>query len=157
MKRLLTLTDDQYTELEARFKTEKNTRFRERLHCVLLKADGLTNRAIAQILRVSEPSVITWLNLYETAGLDALCRLEAGGSEGFMNAEQTATLINELDQPRFQYAKQVVAWVEEQFGIPSSERGMRDLLKRLGYSSQKVHLVPAQADVEAQAAFLKGA
>lgn len=157
MKRLLTLTDDQRVALEARFKTEKNTRFRERIHCVLLKADGLTNRAIAQILRASEASVITWLNLYEAAGLDALCRLEAGGSEGFLSADQTAQLIAQLDQHGFQCAKQVVAWVLEQFDITYSERGMRDLLQRLGYSSQKVHLVPAQADVEAQAAFLKGA
>jgi transposase len=157
MKRLLTLTDAQHTDLEARFKTEKNTRFRERIHCVLLKADGLTNGSIAQILRVSEPSVITWLNLYEAAGLDALCRLEAGGSEGFLTKEQTQKLVAELDQHCFQCAKQVAAWVQEQFGISYSERGMRDVLKRLGYSSQKVHLVPAQADEEAQAAFLKGA
>ena len=53
------------------------------------------------------------------------------------------------------YAKQVCAWVNEQFAIAYSERGMRDVLKRLGYTRQKAHLVPAQADVEAQAAFLK--
>ena len=157
MKRLLTLTEDQHAELEKRFKTEKNTRFRERLHCVLLKADGLTNRAIAQILRVSEQSVITWLNLYEDGGINVLCRLEVGGSDGFLSAEQTEKLVAELDTHRFQCAKQVAAWVEEQFGIPYSERGMRQVLQRLGYSCQKVHLVPAQADVEAQAAFLKGA
>lgn len=157
MKRLLTLTESQHTALEQRFKAEKNTRFRERIHCILLKADGLTNRAIAQILRVSEPSVITWLNLFEAGGLEALCRLEAGGSEGFLSTEQTQKLIAELDLHRFQCAKQVAAWVQEQFGIAYSERGMRHLLQRLGYSCQKVHLLPAQADFEAQAAFLKGA
>lgn len=157
MKRQITLTDDQHTQLEARFKTEKNTRFRERVHCVLLKADGLTNRAIAQLLRVSEPSVITWLNLYESGGLDTLCHLEAGGSEGFLSAEQTKKLVAQLDTHRFQCAKQVAAWVQKEFGISYSERGMRQVLQRLGYSSQQVHLVPAQADEAAQAFFLKGA
>jgi transposase len=157
MKRFLTLTDAQYIELEARFKTEKNTRFRERIHCVLLKADGLTHRAIAQILRVSEPSVITWLNLYEAGGLEALCHLQSGGSEGFLTQEQTQHLLAELDKHAFQSAKQVAAFVPEQFGISYSERGMRQVLQRLGYSCQKVHLLPAQADTQAQAAFLKGA
>ena len=80
----------------------------------------------------------------------------AGGSDGFLTPEQTHLLVAELDKHGFQCAKQVCAFVEAQFGIVYSERGMRDLLRRLGYTRQKAHLVPAQADLEAQAAFLKG-
>jgi transposase len=157
MKRLLTLTDDARTEILRRYKTEKNVRFRERLHGLLLKAQGYSNQEVARLLHVRRETIGDWLTRYEDGGLDALCHLEAGGSEGFLSAEQTGKLRAELDQHQFQCAKEVAAWVEEQFGITYSERGMRDLLQRLGYSSQKVHLVPAQADVEAQAAFLKGA
>jgi|ERR1700722_16356552 len=156
MKRLLTLTAPQRTELEERYKTEKNHRFRERLQCVLFKANGLTNHTIARLLLISEPTVITWLNLYEDGGLYALCRLETGGSDGFLTPEQTQQLCAQLDKHIFGCAKQVCAWVDTTFGIVYSERGMRDLLQRLGYTRQKAHLVPAQADLEAQAAFLKG-
>lgn len=79
-----------------------------------------------------------------------------GGSDSFLNEEQITLLTAELDKLVFQNAKQVCAWVQQQFDISYSERGMRDLLKRLGYTRQKAHLVPAQADLEAQAAFLKG-
>jgi transposase len=88
--------------------------------------------------------------------VEALCRLETGGSDGFLTPEQIATLRVELDRHIFQTAKQVCAWVAEHFAVTYSERGMRALLRRLGYSRQKAPLVPAQADVEAQAAFLKG-
>ena len=157
MKRLLTLTQDQRTALTRRYKTEKHVRFRERLHCLLLKDQGYSNTEVAGILQVAPETITDWLNLYECGGLEALCRLETGGSEGYLSAEQTEKLVAELDTHRFACAKEVVAWVQETFDITYSERGMRDLLKRLGYSSQKVHLVPAQADLEAQAAFLKGA
>ena len=156
MKRLLTLTEEQREQICRRYKQEKNPRFRERLQCLLLKDRGLTNIEVAQMLLVVPETVSDWLNLYQDAGLEALCRLETGGSDGFLSEEQIALLRDELDKSVFQCAKQVCAWVEEQFAIVYSERGMRDLLKRLGYTRQKAHLVPAQADVEAQAAFLKG-
>ena len=156
MKRLLTLTEEERAEISRRYKQEKNPRFRERLQCLLLKDRGHTNAEVAQMLLVVPETITDWLNLYQDAGLDALCRLETGGSDSFLSDQQIILLQAELDKNVFQTAKQVCAWVAEQFAITYSERGMRDLLKRLGYTRQKAHLVPAQADVEAQAAFLKG-
>jgi transposase len=156
MKRLLTLTDEQRAEITRRYKQEKNPRFRERLHCLLLKDRGHTNTDVAEILLVTPDTITEWLNRYQDGGVEALCCLETGGSDGFLTAEQIAALTVQLDTYGFQTAKQVAAWVAEQFAVTYSERGMRDLLRRLGYSRQKAHLVPAQADVEAQAAFLKG-
>jgi transposase len=156
MKRLLTLTEQQRTQLIARFKAEKNVRLRDRLHCVLLKADGRTNREAAAILLTSEHTVNDWLDRYDEGGLEALCAWEVGGSDPHLSQEQTGLLKKELDTHGYQTAKQVCAWVEAQsFGVTYSERGMRALLHRLGYSRQKAHLVPAQADRQAQEAFLK--
>ena len=157
MKHLrLTFTDAQREEIARRYKQEKNARFRERLHCLLLKDRGHTNSEVAQILLVVPDTITDWLRLYDSGGIDALCCLETGGSDGFLREDQIAQLKAELDTHRFQCAKQVGAWVKEQFDVTYSERGMRDLLKRIGYTRQKAHLVPAQADLEAQAAFLKG-
>jgi transposase len=156
MKRLLTLTDEGRAEIVRRYKQEKNSRFRERLQCLLFKDRGLTNIEVADMLEVVPETITDWLNLYEDGGVEALCRLETGGSDSFLSQDQIALLQTQLDTQVFQTAKQVCAWVQEQFAVTYSERGMRDLLKRLGYTRQKAHLVPAQADGEAQAAFLKG-
>ena len=154
MKRLL-LPDPEREQIAHRYKQEKNSRFRERLQCLLFKDRGLTNAEVAELLHIVPETVAEWLKLYQAGGIDALCRLETGGSESRLTPEQQALLQAELDQHVFQTAKQVCAWVEEQFGVSYSERGMRDLLRRLGYTRQKAHLVPAQADPQAQAAFLK--
>jgi transposase len=156
MKRLLTLTEEQREQISRRYKQEKNPRFRERLQCLLFKDRGLSNIEVADLLQVVPETITDWLNLYQDGGVEALCRLETGGSDSFLSQEQITLLQAELDKHLFQTAKQVCAWVQEQFAISYSERGMRDLLKRIGYTRQKAHLVPAQADVEAQAAFLKG-
>jgi transposase len=156
MKRLLILTEEQREQISRRYKQEKNPRFRERLQCLLFKDRGLSNIEVADLLHVVPETISDWLNLYQDGGVEALCRLETGGSDSFLSQEQITLLQAELDKHIFQTAKQVCAWVQEQFAISYSERGMRDLLRRIGYTRQKAHLVPAQADVEAQAAFLKG-
>jgi transposase len=156
MKRLLTLTQEERDAISRRYKQEKNPRFRERLHCLLLKDRGHTNLEVAEMLLVVPETITDWLNLYQAGGLEALCRLQTGGGESFLTPPQIGQLQVELDKHVFQTAKQVCAWVQEQFGVTYSERGMRDLLRRLDYTHQKAHLVPAQADLEAQAAFLKG-
>lgn len=156
MTRNLILSDTQYTQVASRFKTETNPRFRERLHCLLLKDQGYTNTDVASILMVCPETITVWLDTFEQQGLEALCCMEAGGSACYLTDEQMQALTQALDQHIFQSAKQVAAWVEEQFGVLYSERGMQELLKRLGYTRQKARLVPSQADKEAQAAFFRG-
>jgi transposase len=69
--------------------------------------------------------------------------------------EQQAELKADLGQRLYHTAKEVVAWVQQRFGPDYSERGMQELLKRLGFSFQKVRLVPSKADVAAQVAFVQ--
>ena len=153
MTRHLTLSDNDYAQVVARYKIETNPRFRERLHCLLLKDQGYANEQTASILLVRPETITAWLNTYEAGGLDALCRLEAGGSDPYLTSEQIQDLQTALDQHTFQSAQQVCAWVEEQLGVCYSRRGMQALLKRLGYTRQKARLVPSQADPQAQALF----
>jgi transposase len=155
MTRHLTLSDTEYAQVAARFKTETNPRFRERLHCLLLKDQGYTNTEIAAILMVCPETITVWLDTFEQQGLEALCRMQAGGSASYLSDQEMQALTQALDQHTFQSAKQVAAWIEEQFGVLYSERGMQELLKRLGYTRQKARLVPSQADLEAQAVFFR--
>jgi hypothetical protein len=48
---------------------------------------------------------------------------------------------------------EAISWVEQQFGLSYSESGMRKLLKRLDYRYKQPSILPAKADVEAQAAW----
>ena len=155
MKRHLTLSDTDYAQVAARYKTESNPRFRERLHCLLLKDQGYTNTAIADMLLVCKETVTVWLDTFEEGGLNALCRMDAGGSDNYLSPEEIKTLQAALDQHTFQSAKQVCAWVHEQFDVEYSVRGIQELLKRLGYTRQKARLVPSQADLEVQLLFFR--
>src|SRR5579871_3968081 len=155
MTRSLILSDTDYAQVAARYKTEPNPRFRERLHCLLLKDQGYTNTAIAAMLLVCNETITAWLDTYEQGGLNALCRLEAGGSDSYLTKEQIQALQAALDTHTFQSAKQVAAWLAEQFAVVYSVRGVQELLKRLGYTRQKARLVSSKADPQAQSLFFR--
>jgi transposase len=63
-------------------------------------------------------------------------------------------LAQELRQRPYHTAKEVVAWVQQQFGVTYSERGMEKLLGRLDFTWQKVRLVPGKAAAAAQEQFV---
>lgn len=72
-----------------------------------------------------------------------------------MTVEQQEILKLELKTRIYHTAGQVIAWVEEQFKVSYSLRGMQTLLKRLGFTYKKNRLMPGKADPEAQRQFVQ--
>ena len=71
-----------------------------------------------------------------------------------LDEEQRLMLIFQLKTHIYHTAKQVIAWVAEQFGVQYSLRGMHTLLRRLGFTYKKGRLVPSKADPEIQRQFV---
>jgi transposase len=83
-----------------------------------------------------------------------------GGRQGrraYLTAEQQARLKEETAQGRIRTVGQAVHWVEQQFGVRYTEWGMRSLLHRLKISPKVPRPLAVNADLEAQAAWKKGA
>jgi transposase len=72
-----------------------------------------------------------------------------------LTPEQQSQLQAHLRHHICHTAKEVAAWVKERFAQEYSARGMQDLLNRLGFSLQKIRLIPGKADVQAQKAFVQ--
>ena len=95
------------------------------------------------------------MDRYRQAGWSAL--VQAGqqqGSQAKLSVEQQQALKVELNTTIYATASQVIAWVEQQWGITYELSGMHKLLKRLGFSYKKNRLVPSQADPELQRQFV---
>ncbi len=72
-----------------------------------------------------------------------------------MTEEQQQILKAELKSNIYATAFQVIAWVEQQWGVKYGVRGMQQLLRRLGFSYKKNRLVPSKADPELQRQFVQ--
>jgi len=153
--RKITLTEEERKELHRRIRQAKDRRTADRLRVILYKSEGYKNHVIAHLLQISINSVSTYLKRYLAGGLDALCATNYQGKQPRLTPEQQEVLKIELKTHIYNTAGQVIAWVEKQFGVTYTVRGMHTLLKRLGFTYKKNRLVPSKADPEAQRQFVR--
>jgi transposase len=152
---LFTLTRSQREDLWRRYKQTEDRRVAERLHAILLLAEGRSAQDVSATLHLHPKTLKRWIHTFATAGADALCTFHYVGNTTSLDAAQLQQFTAWLDE-RIRSTKEAIAWVEAQFGFDYTESGMLKLLKRLGYRYKKPVQVPSKADREAQAAWLEG-
>jgi transposase len=138
----LTLTESELKDLQSQYKQERDRRIAERIHCIILYAQGYTLKALQRILFVGLNTLEKWVKTFMRQGLAGLRQWGYQGQPNQLNDEQWAEVEAELERQPYHYAKQVVAFVKKKFGVVYSERGMQDLLRRQGYRRIKTRLVP---------------
>lgn len=153
--RKLDLSPEELKEIRKRIRQAKDRKRADRLRVILLKSEGYKNHVIAHILQMSLNTVGNHIKRYQRGGLNALCATSYQGKQPRLTPEQLRILRFELKTHIYNTAEQVIAWVEKQFGITYSLRGMHGILKRLGFTYKKSRLVPSKADPEAQRQFVR--
>ena len=130
-------------------------RVADRLCALLWVADGRTQQEAADLLGVTARQVRKWLSLYRQGGLDALCSLRFQGDPGSLSHAQVERLKAEVSTSRFLAARQVADWVAETFRVAYTDRGMRNLLHRIGVSYHKATGFLWKADPDKQEEFVR--
>lgn len=153
--RKLDLSPEEIKEIRKRIRQAKDRKTADRLRVILLKSEGYKNHVIAHILQIHANTVGNCIKRYQSGGLDALCATCYQGKQPRLTPEQLDILRLELKTHIYNTAEQVIIWVEKQFGITYSLRGMHGVLKRLGFTYKKSRLVPGKADPEAQRQFVR--
>jgi transposase len=146
----LTLSKEEIEVLQTQYKGERDRRIAERLHCIILYAQGYGLKELKRILLVGIRTLKKWIQTFITQGLEGLRQWDYQGQACNLSDEQWVEVEVELERQPYHYAKQVVAFIKEKFGIEYSERGMQALLRRKGYRRIKTRLVPGQVDEDKQ-------
>jgi transposase len=153
-QKLFTLSRTQREAMWRRFKQTDDRRIAERLHAILLLDSGQNADAVSSILHVHPKTLKRWIKAFATGGEDALTTFKYVGGDGWMTDQQLQQFTTWLDTD-VRSTAEAIDWVEQQFGLSYSDSGMRKLLKRLDYRYKQPSILPAKADVEAQAAWVE--
>ena len=148
------LTQQELDELEYEHRHTGDKRYADRIKAVYLLGSGWQVSQVAQALMIDRESVRNHHKRYRKGGLMALLRNEAGGSECALNGEQRQQLADYLQNHLCLTAKQVAHYVQQTWQVTYSERGITQLLHRLGFVYKKPKLIPGKADAEQQRAFI---
>jgi transposase len=125
-----------------------------RANAILLLDDGYSCEAAAKVLYVDDDTVRGWYERWTSGGAQALSTFDFKGAKRTLSAEQEAELIKDLTARLFLTSGEVHAHIRSKFGVEYSRSGLIKYLNRLGFEYRKPKALPAQANVEAQQAFI---
>jgi transposase len=141
------LDQSEREHLEGQHKCERDGRVRDRIKAVLLYDNGWSYRRIAEALFIT-PEAVRQHTLDYEATRKLLPR--NGGSFSKLNKAQTQFLLEHLKRHIYLYAKDIIAFVWDEFEIRYTLSGMTQWLKHHGFSYKKPAVVPGKANKEAQ-------
>lgn len=148
----ITLTEKEKCSLESRHKKCRDKRECDRIKAVLLCDEGWSSIMIAQALRKHEATIVRQLN--DFIHKEKLAP-ESGGSDGYLNADETRHLNQHLCDVTYLHTHQIAAYVKEAFSVEYSVSGLNKWLHQHGFSYKKPKGVPHKFDAEKQAEFIK--
>jgi transposase len=149
------LTQEELACLQHEHRHAGDKRYADRLKAVYLLGKDWQVSDVAEALLMDRESVRNHYKRYRKGGLKALLSNEAGGSESALNLQQRNQLSEYLQTHLCLTAKQVAHYVQATWQVSYSERGMSQLLYRLGFVYKKPKLIPGKADAERQRTFIE--
>lgn len=146
------LSPEERNKLKVQHKQERDKRVCDRIKAILLTDKGWTFQQIGEVLLLSDEAISQHLQDYLAS---QKLKPENGGSISKLNAEQTKSLLEHLQNHTYLYTKDIIAYVTATFSIGYTVPGMTSWLKMNGFSYKKPAVVPGKANREAQEHWIK--
>lgn len=150
----LTFTQDEIEQLHYERFHHPHPRVQQKMEAVYLKSQGCPHWQIVQLLRITEPTLLSYLREYQQGGITKLKQLNFYRPQSELKQHQESLEVYFRQHPPKTLA-QAAAKIEELTGIVRSREQVRVFLKAMGMSCRRVGVVPAKANPEAQEEFLK--
>ena len=149
------LTSSERKLLFAEHKRETDGRIRDRYKAILLLDQGWSYRKIAEALLINQNSIRRYFAAFQEGGIDTLILLNYHGRPSQLSEIQQEQLKDHLRENIYLSASQVRSYIEKVFSITYTNKGVVNLLHRLGFTYKKPKLIPGKADAEKQKVFLE--
>jgi transposase len=145
-------------ELRRRIRQEGNAKQRDRWRAVLLALEGQTTVQIMDKLGRSKNFVQRWVYFYRDWGLERVRPKKQPGQPQRLPAHQQAAFLKRIDQSdQILRGRDIVAILQQEFGVTYSLNGAYELLHRLGYEPLRPRPVNPKKDPQQELAWTASA
>lgn len=149
--------------LQDEIRRSYEARYDHRLHAILMVAQEMSCRQVAQLLGDSPRTVSYWVRRFETEGLSGLADADRPGRPSKLNQDQIQSIQRALRSHPSTYGiagnlwdgKLLSHFIDQQFGIQLGVRQCQRLFRQLGFRFRKPRPLIAKADPQAQQNFKK--
>lgn len=150
----ITFSEDEIDALRYWRFHHPDPRVQVRMEALYLRSQRVANRDILRLCGISKASFHRYLQAYVTGGIEQLKHIDHYRPQSEL-ATHRPTLEAYFQQHPPATVAEAAAKIAELTGIVRKPTQVRQFLKALGRQPRKVGMIPAKADVAAQAAFKK--
>lgn len=129
-------------------------RVQRKMEALYLKSQGYPHWEIAQLMRVTKPTLLSYFRDYQSGGIAQLKELTFHQPQSELKQHQESLEAYFQEHPPKSLA-QASAKIAELTGIVRSREQVRVFLKSMGMRCRRVGVLPAKADPDQQEEFLK--
>ncbi len=140
--------------LQTERRNHPHARVRQRVEAVYLKALGYSHREIGRVVGISQKTLRNYLRMYQHGGIDELKGLNFYQPVSAL-APYRVLLTDEFTRNPVQTINEAIVRIAQLTGVRRSPDAVRCYLKKIGLKRLKMGQVPAKADPQKQAEFLK--
>jgi len=126
----------------------------KRFHVLYLKENKYLHGTIADILDIHPNSVTNYLKMFQDGGLDRVMQVNYGTNTSVLEMHQSSLVETFRENPPHS-TNEAINRIEAITGIRRSPTRVKAWMKRVGLKYRKIAHIPAKADVEKQAEWLK--
>jgi transposase len=145
------LSDTEKEALELRHRACRDKRECDRIKAVLLSDEDWSVSQISQALRKHEDSIKRYLDDYRQ---HQKLTENRGGSEGYLNSQQTEQLIADLSHTIYFHQHQIIAHIKKTYNVDYTVAGINKWLHQHKFSYKQPKPVPHKFDNDKQADFI---
>jgi transposase len=157
------LFDIPLKNLEKLYHEEKNSKAKIRLQCAVLRKKGKSQIFISDVVGRAQSSVSAILKRFEKKGIEAAYAVKQKGQPQKLNKRQLKQLDKILCESPQKQKIPFIAWttklvhslIKQKYKIDYTLRQVINILKKLGFSSQKPRPNHVKANKELQDKFKK--
>lgn len=150
----LTFTTEDVAQLHYERFHHPHPRVQRKMEALYLKSQGYPHWEIAHLIRVTEPTLLSYFRDYEAGGIPQLKALTFYRPQSKLKQHQESLETYFREHPP-KTLVQAVAKIEALTGMVRSREQVRHFLNGMGMSCRRVGVLPAKADPDAQEEFLK--
>jgi transposase len=150
----LTFSDNDIEVLHYERYHHPHPRVQRKMEALYLKSQGYPHWEIAQLVRVSEVTLVKYFRDYQNGGIEKLKELTFYRPQSELRKYKQSIEANFRKHPP-QSLAQAAIQIEQMTGIVRSREQVRVFLKSIGMKCRRVGVIPGKADPDAQEEFLK--
>jgi transposase len=132
----ITFTDDEVKQLRQEAQHHPHPRVRLKMHCLLLKSQGLSHQEIGKITGICQDTLRTYFEQYIAGGTEALKIVKFHKPVSDLE-EYRAKIEEELDQNPPATLKEAAEKIEKLIGIKRSPGRVSVFIKKTNLNQEK--------------------